>query len=95
MNFTVRRAGLADAPALSLIGQATFLESYYMDVARDDMIAHLKATYSERHFKAHLQEPRGAMWLAEFEPLDLMRVMHQRWSLRWGGLGVRTDMRRI
>lgn len=68
MNFTVRRAGLADASALSLIGQATFLESYYMDVGRDDMIAHLKATYSERHFEAHLQEPRVAMWLAEFEP---------------------------
>jgi ribosomal protein S18 acetylase RimI-like enzyme len=68
MNFTVRRAGLDDAPALSLIGQATFLESYYMDVGRDDMIAHLKTTYSERCFVAHLQKPSVAIWLAEFEP---------------------------
>ena len=67
-NFTIRRAGLEDAPALSLIGQATFLESYYMDVGRDDMIAHLKATYSERHFEAHLQNPQVAIWLAEFQP---------------------------
>ena len=67
-NFTIRRAGSEDAPALSLIGQATFLESYYMDVGRDDMIAHLKATYSERYFEAYLQEPRVAIWLAEFEP---------------------------
>src|SRR5262249_8247114 len=68
MNFTVRRASLEDAPALSLIGNATFLESYYMDVGRDDMIAHLQVTYGESQFEAQLQEPRAAIWLAEFEP---------------------------
>jgi hypothetical protein len=37
----------------------------------------------------------GASTVPISKPLDLMRVTRQRWSLRCGGLGVRTDMRRI
>ena len=62
--WTVRRAGPADAERLSLVGRATFLESYTWALPGDDILAHCRERHSEASYAAWLAEGPG-LWLAE------------------------------
>ena len=62
--WTVRRAGPPDAERLSLVGRATFLESYTWLLNGDDILAHCRERHSPESYAAWL-EGGHALWLAE------------------------------
>ncbi len=63
-----RRAGVDDAPALALVGAATFLESYAHLLPAADIIAHAASQHAAGVYAGWLQDPRCACWLATHEP---------------------------
>lgn len=65
-EFRIRRAGAADAEALSHIGAATFLESYTEIIDGPDMVAHCTRQHSCAVYGAYLADPAAAVWIAEF-----------------------------
>ncbi|MES1197276.1 MAG: GNAT family N-acetyltransferase [Pseudomonadota bacterium] len=65
MAITIRPCTAADAPALSVLAQATFLETYFSLVAGADIIAHCEEKLSPAAFTALFDEPRTRLWIAE------------------------------
>jgi ribosomal protein S18 acetylase RimI-like enzyme len=61
----IRPAGLADLAALSLVGQATFLESYAGVLDSTDILAHCAHEHSPDLYRSTLRQPRARAWLAE------------------------------
>lgn len=61
----IRRAGPADAPALSLIGTASFLESYLDMIPVADMLLHCQQKHDAAVYAAWLARADAALWLAE------------------------------
>lgn len=61
----IRRAGPDDAAALSMIGAATFLESYAHMIGVADMVAHNAAKNSAGAWRAFALDPDSAIWVAE------------------------------
>lgn len=64
-DFRIRRAGSDDAEALSLIGAATFLETYTEIIDGADMIAHCARQHSSCVYEHYLADPACTVWLAE------------------------------
>lgn len=62
---TIRRAGPADAEALSAIGQATFTETFAHLYPPEDLAAFLAEAHSVERAKADLADPAKAAWLVE------------------------------
>jgi diamine N-acetyltransferase len=60
-------AGPADAAALSLIGAATFLDSFAAVVPREAMIAHCRQEHAPERYRALLEGGANA-WIAGVEP---------------------------
>jgi ribosomal protein S18 acetylase RimI-like enzyme len=66
IDFTLRPAAPDDAPALSLAGQATFLESFAEILPARDIILHCERQHSRADYEARLAAPEGhALWLAD------------------------------
>lgn len=63
-NWRVRTAGQADAPALALVGGATFLESFAGVLDGNAIVAHCAARHTEGAYRALLSSGAQA-WLAE------------------------------
>jgi diamine N-acetyltransferase len=63
--LTLRRATTADAAKLSLIGSATFLETFANDHPGDATVAFLKAYHSESAWAETLAKPNVAVWIVE------------------------------
>lgn len=61
----LRRATTADARKLSLIGCATFLESFADDHDGDETVAYLTAEQSPEYYVKSLSEPGKIAWLIE------------------------------
>ena len=61
----IRRAGKADAAKLSLVGGASFLESFANDHPGDDLVAHVADGHSVAAYAARLADPAYALWIAE------------------------------
>ncbi len=61
----VRRAGVADAERLSLIGPATFLETFADDHDVDQVLAFVRDTHSPDYYCRELAKPGKAAWLVE------------------------------
>lgn len=61
----LRRAGPADAAKLSLVGCATFLETFADDHNGDQMIAYFAHEQSPAYYEKALSDPRKAAWLIE------------------------------
>lgn len=59
-----RRAGLADADALSLVAGATFLESFAGILPLDAILGHNGRHNSPAKFRSYLSAPRTQAWLA-------------------------------
>lgn len=65
MDVTIRACGADDAAALSLVGQATFLETYAGALPVSDILAHCQGEHGAAHYAAWLGRPGYRMWIAE------------------------------
>ena len=63
----IRKATLQDAETLSHIGVATFVDSYSHDIPGPAMMAHCTREHSAEAYRAYLNDPATACWLAEHE----------------------------
>ena len=61
----IRPCTVADADALALIGQATFLETFAGVLAGPDIIAHCQTAHAAGLYSEWLQNPSYAIWIAE------------------------------
>ncbi|ALJ14347.1 GNAT family N-acetyltransferase [Sphingopyxis macrogoltabida] len=66
-KWTIREAGADDAPALALIGAATFLETFAGILDGDAIVGHCAAQHCEVAYRAALANGARA-WLAEAQP---------------------------
>jgi diamine N-acetyltransferase len=64
----VRRAVAGDAPSLSLLGRATFLESYAHLLPVGDILAHAERQHAPAVYERWLADPACRCWLAEAAP---------------------------
>jgi diamine N-acetyltransferase len=62
---SVRRAVPADAAKLSLVGGASFLESFADDHPGDDLVNHVLERHSVMEYEAWLNDPTYALWILE------------------------------
>ena len=65
MMYSIRQAVIADAPALSLVGGATFLETYTTILPGHDMLAHCAVNHSAEKYRTFLSDPSFVVWIAE------------------------------
>ncbi len=65
MDVTIRPAAAEDAARLSLIGKATFLESFADILPGDDILMHCMHQHSRDDYAARLRSQDNALWLAE------------------------------
>ncbi len=61
----VRAATPADAPRLSLIGRATFLESYAHLLPVEDILEHAEHQHAPARYAGWLADPACRSWIAE------------------------------
>lgn len=61
----LRRAGVADAAKLSLIGCATFIESFANDHDGDEVVRYLASDHSPEYYARELADPVKFAWLVE------------------------------
>ncbi|MBB6427669.1 GNAT family N-acetyltransferase [Sphingopyxis sp. JAI128] len=66
-EWTVREAGADDAPALALIGAATFLETFAAILDGDAIVAHCATQHRDAAYRACLADG-GRAWIAEAQP---------------------------
>lgn len=69
MQLDVRSLGSGDAPALALIGQATFLETYATVLPAADIQAHCRNEHGEARYAGWLGKPGYDFWGAEIAGL--------------------------
>ncbi|MBW3616641.1 MAG: GNAT family N-acetyltransferase [Proteobacteria bacterium] len=62
---TLRLAGAADAAALSLVGRATFLETFAGVLDGDGILEHCEAPHSAETYARWLGDGQSRLWLAE------------------------------
>ncbi len=60
----LRHATIDDAPALALVGAATFLEAFTWMLPGDDIIAHCAKNHTAEAYRAALAEPHTRITLA-------------------------------
>ena len=65
VNIELRRCIPADASALALIGQCTFLETFAGVLGGADIIAHCMKAHSVERYREWLDDPVYQLWLAE------------------------------
>jgi len=63
----VRRAAPGDAARLSLVGSATFLDSYAHLLPAEDILAHTAKQHAQEQYARWLNDAASACWLAEHE----------------------------
>ena len=66
----VRRATMNDADALSLVGSATFLETFANLHSGPDILAHCRRNHAPEVYRRWLADPLGAAWLVGAQPGD-------------------------
>lgn len=67
-SLALRPALPADAPALALVGAATFLESYAHLLPAADILAHVARQHTVEVYAQWLQDARCGCWIAEHLP---------------------------
>jgi GNAT superfamily N-acetyltransferase len=63
----LRRATVADARALAVVGPATFLETFANDHPGEALIAFTETHHSAKFYEALLAEPTTSAWLVEHD----------------------------
>ena len=66
-TWAIRKAGAEDAPALALIGAATFLETFTGILDGDAIVGHCAAQHNAAAYLAYLADG-GQAWIAEAQP---------------------------
>jgi ribosomal protein S18 acetylase RimI-like enzyme len=61
----LRVAGSADAAALALVGQATFLETYAGILGAEDILSHCASQHAESVYAQWIADPAVCCWIAE------------------------------
>ena len=64
-GLSIRLADRADAPALSLLGSATMLETYAELVDGPDILAHCERRHAASVYDAWLADPAIRIWIAQ------------------------------
>lgn len=65
MSAVTRRAEAADAEALALVGQATFLETYAGQLLAADILAHCARQHAPEVYAGWLASGAYRLWIAE------------------------------
>lgn len=65
MEITIRPCGAQDAAALTLVAQATFLQTYAETIPLADILAHCADNLGEALHAEWLARPGHSFWLAE------------------------------
>jgi len=65
---SIRKCQAGDEGALSLVGQATFLETFAGVISGRDILEHCAREHSTDKYAAWLNDPASAVWIAEVEP---------------------------
>jgi ribosomal protein S18 acetylase RimI-like enzyme len=65
MTITIRVCEPADARALSLVGQATILDTYANVLPLSDLLAHCDGPHGVAHYADWLARPDHQLWLVE------------------------------
>lgn len=65
MNWRLRRATAADAPAVALVAAATFLDTFAGILAGEDIVAHLGNKSSAARFACWAEDPASILTIAE------------------------------
>ena len=63
--MTIRTARPEDAPALALLGAATFLESYALVLPGRDLVAHCAKAHAPTVYADWIADPACAVWTLE------------------------------
>jgi ribosomal protein S18 acetylase RimI-like enzyme len=66
--ITIRQCAPGDELALSIIGQATFLDTFAGVLSGKDILGHCVRQHSSEKYVGWLQDPASAVWIAEIEP---------------------------
>lgn len=64
-TMAIRRCVPGDEGALSLVGQASFLEAFAGVLDGGDVVAHCTKQHSVENYRAWLSDPRTSIWIAE------------------------------
>ena len=65
MEIEIRPCRPGDGPALSLVGQATTLETYPAILPLADMLAHTEHEHGRARYEGWLADPHYRIWIAE------------------------------
>src|SRR5258708_33213672 len=64
-QFIIRRCQVGDEAALSLLGKATFLETYAGGAEGSDLLAHVEREHSVDRYRSWLADDLAHIWVAE------------------------------
>ncbi len=67
-SVSIRRAVPGDEVALSLVGQAAFLEAFAGVIAGRDIVSHCVHQHSAEKYAAWLRDGVTTIWIAEVDP---------------------------
>ena len=67
-QFEIRPSTAVDAPALSLLGQATFLEAFAGILDGPDILAHCAHAHAADLYASWLADERYRIWMARAQP---------------------------
>ena len=68
LTVSLRRCVLGDEIALSLVGQASFLEAFAGTLLASDLFAHCTRQHTVEKYREWLADGFSRLWLAETEP---------------------------
>ena len=88
MEIEIRTCGPADAAALALVGQATFLETYATVLPAADILAHCQHEHGEARYAGWLGRPGYRFWAAEIAGLGGLVVKRLYLLSKFQGAGV-------
>src|SRR5215470_14653548 len=66
--ITIRRCGAGDEVALSIVGQASFLDTFAGILSGKDILGHCVRQHSSEKYAGWLRDGESAVWIAEVEP---------------------------
>ena len=65
LEFIIRQCQIGDEIALSLLGKATFLETYAGIAEATDILAHVETEHSAESYRTWLESDLANIWVAE------------------------------
>jgi ribosomal protein S18 acetylase RimI-like enzyme len=65
LDITIRRCAPGDGVALSLVGQATFVQTYAEVLPASDLFLHCEREHGRAYYDARLDDPAYSFWIAE------------------------------